>query len=356
MGILMKRNDMKNRPLGFQIWVIITVFMACMAIVVSVTTVATINNSSVVKIDIFDSVLFGNLIKLIICIIIVSIIIAKVIANTISEPIRFLEKKVRLIANKKWIKDFKLDRRDEIGKLACSIGKMQNNLEKLDKEEEFFLQSLSHELKTPIMVLKNYCQALRDEIYINDSYEDTINVIEEEVNDLGEKIGKLLYISALEYVLEKEKTFESIEMKSMIEKLTGRICNPVERLEVNLSLENLHVLGIEEKLQVAIENILENCVRYAMSYIEINMTTLDDISMIVIEISNDGNAIPEHVMEHLFDKFYKGLDGNFGLGLFITKRIVEFHKGRVLVENRKGEVAFQIFLPNDIQFSKDKIE
>lgn len=344
-GIHMNLNNLKNKPLGFQIWIIIIVFMAFMAVLVSVTTVATINSSGIVKVDIFNRVLLGNLTKLIICIIIVSIIIAKVIANTISEPIRYLERKVRLIANKEWIKDIELDRRDEIGRLAYSIGKMQSNLEKLDKDEAFFLQSLSHELKTPIMVLKNYCQALRDEIYINNSYEDTINVIEDEVNILGERIGKLLYISSLEYVLEKEKTLQMINLKTMIDRLVERICKPVERIDIHLNLEEICILGIEEKIQVAIENILENCVRYALTYIRIEVHPLKDEENLLIEIANDGNAIEEHVMEQLFNKFYKGLNGNFGLGLYITKRIVEFHGGHIHVENEDGEVVFKLLLP-----------
>lgn len=341
---------MKNRPLGFQIWGIVTLFMACMTVVVVTTTIVTINRSSPIKVDLLDGVLVGNLIRLIICIIIVSVIISKVIANTISEPIRYLERKVRLISNKKWVRDFKLDRRDEIGRLAYSIGKMQNNLERLDKEEEFFLQSLSHELKTPIMVLNNYCQALRDEIYINNSYEDTIDVIEEEINALGKKIEKLLYISSLEYILEKESDLKTIDLGPMVAGLSNRICAPVEGIEVTMNLERMSVLGIEEKLQVAIENILENCVRYARSRVSIDVCAGGQGDLVLIEIKNDGDAIPTPVMEHLFDKFYKGLNGNFGLGLFITKKIIEFHKGHVLVENRTNEVVFTIQLPCDARF------
>ncbi|SHK30774.1 Signal transduction histidine kinase [Paramaledivibacter caminithermalis DSM 15212] len=349
MGIRMKKNSMKNKPLGFQIWIIITIFIILIAVVVFVTTIITINNTSDFYINIFDKALFGNLLKLMICIIIVSIIAAKMISNTVTKPIRFLERKVRLIANKKWIKNIKIDRKDEIGKLAYSISKMQENLEKLDKEEEFFLQSLSHELKTPIMVIKNYCQALRDGIYINDSMDDTINVIEEEVNALGTKIGKLLYISSLEYVLEKEDNFDEIELKKMIEHLAGRLCNFNEDIKLELQLEKCFVMGIEEKLQVAIENVLDNCIRYARTYIKIITKKISASKhegfYVEISIINDGDHIPKEVRTHLFNKFYKGSNGNFGLGLYITKKIIEFHKGNVYIENSGDEVIFTIKLP-----------
>ncbi|MCT4620068.1 MAG: HAMP domain-containing histidine kinase [Marinisporobacter sp.] len=349
MGIHMKENSMKNKPLGFQIWIIITIFIVLITAIVSVTTIITINKTSNLDINIFDKKLFGSLFKLMICIVIISIIAAKMISNTVTEPIRFLERKVRLIANKKWIKNIKLDRKDEIGKLAYSISKMQDNLEKLDKEEEFFLQSLSHELKTPIMVIKNYCQALHDGVYINDSMNDTINVIEEEANALGTKISKLLYISSLEYVLEKEDNFNCIELKGMIEHLTDRLCHFNEGIELELNLEKCFVMGIEEKLQVAIENILDNCVRYAKTYIKIQTRKVSASQyegfFVEISIINDGDDIPKEVRTHLFNKFYKGLNGNFGLGLYITKKIIEFHKGSVCIESLKGEVIFTIKLP-----------
>ncbi|WZL73050.1 HAMP domain-containing sensor histidine kinase [Clostridiaceae bacterium 35-E11] len=345
----MKENSMKNKPLGFQMWIIITIFIVFIVLIVSITTIITINNTSHLDIDIFDKVLFGSLFKLMICIIIISIIAAKMISNIVTEPIRFLERKVRLIANKKWITDIRIDRKDEIGKLAYSISKMQDNLEKLDKEEEFFLQSLSHELKTPIMVIKNYCQALHDGVYINNSIDDTINVIEEEANALGTKIGKLLYISSLEYVLEKEANFQRIELKEMIQHLADRLCNFNKDIKLELQLEECFVMGIEEKLQVAIENILDNCVRYAKTYIKIitKKVRASKYEGFYVEISiiNDGDDIPKEVRAHLFNKFYKGLNGNFGLGLYITKKIIEFHKGSVCIENLNGEVIFTIKLP-----------
>lgn len=349
MGIYMKENSMKNKPLGFQMWIIITIFIVLIAVVVSVTTIITINNTSDLNINIFDKKLFGSLFKLIICIIIVSIIAAKMISNIVTEPIRFLERKVRLIATKKWVKNINIDRKDEIGKLAYSISKMQDNLEKLDKEEEFFLQSLSHELKTPIMVIKNYCQALHDRVFINNSIDDTINVIEEEANALGTKIGRLLYISSLEYVLEKEANFQGIELKEMIEHLADRLCNFNKGIKLELQLEKCFVMGVEEKLQVAIENILDNCVRYAKTYIKIitKRVSASKYEGFYVEISiiNDGEDIPKEVRAHLFHKFYKGLNGNFGLGLYITKKIIEFHKGSVCIENLNGEVIFTIKLP-----------
>lgn len=349
MGIFMKRNSMKNKPLGFQMWISIALFIVITAIVVSIATIVTIDRLVEIDIVIFNKLFICSLVKLIVCIIIISIIAAKMISNTITEPIRFLERKVRHIASKKWIK-IEVDRKDELGKLAYSINKMQNNFEKFDKDEEFFLQSLSHELKTPIMVIKNYCQAIRDGVYINESFEDTIEVIEKEADFLGHKIGKFLYANSLDYILEKETGFSSIELDLLIRKIIDHIGNLRKDIRLSVKLERCTIFGIEEKLSIVIENILENAFRYATQNIVVNLKKHYDkegrFHHIELSIINDGNQISEDIMEHLFDRFYKGKNGNFGLGLYISKRIVEFHGGNIFVDNLDDSVIFKILLPN----------
>lgn len=348
MGIHMSKTKLKDRPLGFQIWAVISFFIVLMSIAVSFATAMTLKSLTGIDINILDYQLLGPLFKMIICIIIICIIVAKVISNTITEPIRYLERKVRFIANKKWNHNIELDRTDELGRLAYSIGRMQDNLEKIDKEEEFFLQSISHELKTPIMVVKNYCHALREEVYIHGSKERTIQVIEDEITALGQKIEKLLYISSLDYVLEKEAQLSPILLSKIVESSVERICGGQNKIEIKKDLGEWYCDGIYDKLEVALENILENCMRYAYSYIHIEMRKIENhigkgyIQTIIV---NDGEDIPEDVLSHLFDKFYKGSKGKFGFGLFITKRIVEYHKGKISIQNKNGQVIFTINLP-----------
>lgn len=340
------KSNMKDKPLAFQIWAIIVFFSIIITITVMATTIIMLNYTNNLNLNIINNDFILILIKLVISIIIISIIVAKVMSNKISKPIIMLEKKVRKMSNKQWIQDLEIERKDEIGKLTYSIVKMHKNLERLDKEEEFFLQSLSHELKTPIMILKNYCQALHDGIYINGSFDSTIDVIEEEINTLDKRIKKLLYVSSLEYILEKDKSLEIINLKSLLLNLTNRICSPYEKLDLILELEEFYTYGIKEKLEIAVENIIENCVRYAESFIKISMKEDSKNSNILIEISNDGDPIPEETLNHLFEKFHKGRDGNFGLGLFIAKKVIEHHHGTITAENKNHQVIFKLSLPS----------
>lgn len=342
---------MKNKPLGFQVWVILSTFIFATTVVVAMTIFLMINEKDHFVIDWSDPYYLGSLLKLTICVVIVGIIVSKVISNIVTEPIRHLEHQLRLIAEKKWVKNIEINRKDEIGKLTYSIRRMQDELERLDKEEDLFLQALSHELKTPIMVIKNYCQALRDELYINNSREDTIRVIEEEANLLATRCKKIIYASSLDYILEKEKKLTPVNLQKVLIELLDRVISPNQNsLSIHTKLEPFFFMGIEEKFSIAIENLLDNALRYANGHIHV-ITELEDSEFlgeekwICLRILNDGACISDEVKIHLFDKFYKGSNGCFGLGLFITQKIIEFHRGNIAVGDTQDLVEFVIKIP-----------
>ena len=187
---------MKDKPLGFQIWLIMTLFMLFVFISVSLVTVYLIEENTGVKLALSHTELPLNLTRLLASLIIFNIIFAKVLANRLTAPIRYLEKRVGYIAHKDWSKPIELHRKDEIGKLAYSISRMQESLKRLESEEEIFLQTISHDLKTPVMVIRTYCQAIKDGVYLEGSLEKTVQVLEEEAAGLEKKISSLLFLNS----------------------------------------------------------------------------------------------------------------------------------------------------------------
>jgi two-component system sensor histidine kinase CssS len=327
---------MRDKPFGLQIWVIMTAFL------VFITGIITVALVTYVSVD-----LLINLIRLLIILSIINICIAKIISNKITEPLRYLEKKVRKIANKEWEETISLQRGDEFGKLASSINMMQESLKKMEMEEEIFLQSVSHDLKTPIMVINSYSQALLDRMYLNDSFEDTVAVIIKEAKNLEKKVEKLLYLNSLDYILERKSEFKIIHVKSFVRHLIERFSLIQLSVMIQTEVPDCYVWGNEEELTVAFENILENNLRYAKSTIWITANSVCDQAKEYIEIllENDGPPIEEDSLNQLFTHFYKGKNGKFGLGLFITKKIIQFHNGEVCAENRGSRVTFRILLP-----------
>ncbi|MBF8984373.1 HAMP domain-containing histidine kinase [Lutibacter sp. B2] len=290
--------------------------------------------------------LFSEIKKILIMAWILNITMAKVIANKITAPLRSLENKVRRISGKNWTNPIDLDRNDEIGRLATSINSMQKSLKEKDQKEQLFLQTISHDLKTPIMVIRSYAQALLDGMYLNNSFEDTVNIIGNEAEKLEKKVKQLLYLNSLDFIMQRKKEFSKVDIKEIIDNILNRLSFHKKHIYIHAELQSCIFEGNYEELTIALENILENNTRYAKSSIKIVTRKKQETNnnRIEIVIENDGPHIEKEVLDNLFDRFYKGQNGNFGLGLAISKKIINFHNGNISAQNIENGVEFKIIL------------
>jgi len=231
-------------------------------------------------------------------------------------------------------------RRDEIGTLVNTLSQIQRNVVELNEDEEFFYQSVSHGLKTPIMVIQNCCAAYQDGIYGSEA----IDIIMKESLAVEAGIRKLLYVSSFDHMLGKQSDFRPVELRGLMEECRRRFRGNERgiRLEVDVPA-GLTVSGNEAALQTVFDNLVENGLRYAASYIRMELTGEEEGGYL-LTVENDGAPIPQPTLNVLFQKFYKGADGNFGLGLYIAKKIVQFHKGDIWASNWADGVRFQLLL------------
>ena len=141
---------------------------------------------------------------------------AKVVANRISKPLKELEDYTVRIAHKDWKRPIEVKSEDEIGRLASSMNFMQEELKRADSEEKMFLQSISHDLKTPVMVIMSHAEAIIDGVYA-ESMEKNAEIIRDEALRLERKINHLLYLNTLSYVLENDVNTVKVNLKSLLE-------------------------------------------------------------------------------------------------------------------------------------------
>lgn len=267
---------------------------------------------------------------------------AEVVAGYLSKPLKELEDYTVRIAHKDWKEPIEVKSDDEIGRLANSMNHMRKELKRADEEEKMFLQSISHDLKTPVMVIMSHADAIIDGVYI-DSVEKTAEIIRDEAVSLEKKIKQMLYLDTLDYVLENNSENSDIDMKEFMLHIINRFELVNSKIEWNLDIDELIVTGNSDKLQVAIENVLDNGLRYAEKKICISLKRED--SFAILDIFNDGPNIKQEHIEHIFKNLYKDKTGNFGLGLAITKKIIDFYKGDIKAVNRENGVSFVIKLP-----------
>jgi Histidine kinase-, DNA gyrase B-, and HSP90-like ATPase. len=192
------------------------------------------------------------------------------------------------------------------------------------------------------MVIMSHADAIIDGVYI-DSLEKTAGIIKDEAIRLQKKINQMLYLNTLDYVLENDTKNDYINLKDLVNNIISRFEIIKSDIEWDLSLDEVIIKGDRDKIEVSIENILDNALRYANEVIKV--TLKKDGQYAYLDIYNDGPKIDEKHMKHIFNRMYKDKTGNFGLGLAITKKIVDFYNGEIKAVNRDKGVSFIIKYP-----------
>jgi len=292
--------------------------------------------------NIVDNTILYLVIAVGIIFIIIGFFTSIIVAGYIAKPLKKLEEYTMRIAHKDWKEPINLEREDEIGMLANSMNIMQKELKRADEEEKLFLQSISHDLKTPVMVIMSHADAIIDGVYI-ESLEKTAEIIKDEAIRLQKKINQMLYLNTLDYVLENNSRNDYINMRDLLTQIISRFEVIKSSIEWDLDVDEIIIKGDRDKIEVCIENILDNAIRYANELIRI--TLKKDNKYAVLDIYNDGPNIDEKHVGHIFDRMYKDKTGNFGLGLAISKKIVDFYKGEITAVNREKGVSFIIKYP-----------
>ena len=230
-----------------------------------------------------------------------------------------------------------IHRGDEIGEVSSALVYMKNELDKQEKLKEEFMHNISHDLKTPIAVIRSYAQSMKDDIYPYGTKEASLDVILENTERLEEKVKLFLYLNRLDYINQEELVLEDVDINELVDHIVSQLDLSHNVIDVIEEDQNVIFLGQKEHWRNVIENIIENAKRYYKEKIVITIRKNEII------IFNDGPAISESLIEDIFKPYSKGEKGNFGLGLSIVKKVVDMYHYRIKVENVENGVQFKIY-------------
>ncbi|MEG0370817.1 MAG: HAMP domain-containing sensor histidine kinase [Clostridium sp.] len=296
----------------------------------------------------FLKVVNNILILILIITAIVSVSISNNVSKKISKPISLLSNYAKKIGERQYHTEFiKYNINDEIGQLAQTMESMVGKLSTYDTNIKEFIQNASHEIRTPLMSIQGYAEAIKYGV-IDDKY-TAVDIIIEESKRLSYLVENLLYLSKIESIQDKlnveEINLEYI-IQSSIERVNGIAVNHKRSINFfpNNNNNSTIIIGDEEKLTRAIINILGNCLRYCRE--NINIILKNEGSKAIIIIEDDGPGFEEEHLNNIFERFFKGNGGKHGIGLTITKSIIEKHNGSITAQNIiKGGARFIITLP-----------
>lgn len=203
-----------------------------------------------------------------------------------------------------------------------------------NRQKQFF-ENASHELKTPLMSIQGYAEGLEEGIF-KDPQKAT-RVILSETDKMTALVNDILSLSRLEsgaYKLNKEPLNLQDFLAECLTSMEASIAE--RRLRVSFDVTPVMIEADRVQFEKAVRNILMNAIRYAKSEIRI----YSDGKRLIIW--DDGSPISEESLKHLFERFYTGPNGNTGIGMSLTKEIVEQHGWKIKAENTASGAQFVI--------------
>lgn len=282
-----------------------------------------------------------NLMLVLFVSLLISTLIAQRIASAITRPLKALEVQFAHIAHKEWQENLVLNRGDEIGRLAQSAHLMQEALIKRDTEEKTFIQTVSHDLKTPLMVIRSYSQAILDGIIEPEDITSSIQLIDKEAIKIDEKIKDMIYLYTLRNQQGVYEYRQQVPAQDFLETLAKRFQYNTSKVSIETVIEAVPLFIHQKSFTVAIENIIENALRFARSTIRISCAKKGNT--IELTLYNDGSSLDNP--KKIFQRYQTEARGNTGLGMAITKEIIDNHAGHIFAQNEENGVSFIIQLP-----------
>ncbi len=274
----------------------------------------------------------------------VSSAIALIVSKSISKPITRLSGYAKRIGSSEFITLPEDGSSVEIHELTQSMNEMSERIKNYDHAQRSFLQNASHELRTPLMSIQGYAEGIAKGVFADTV--KTAGIICEESRRLNTLVEELLTLSRIENKNYKSELINlnlADIMKEYVQRIEGYVLKEGKAIHLNILSDPIPAKIDDTLLSQAVINIISNCIKYAEKEVVITVFTDDDHA--VVKISDDGNGIAEEDLPHIFERFYKGKKGDFGLGLSIAKSAVEFMGGSILAYNDNGAV-FEIQLPS----------
>lgn len=240
---------------------------------------------------------------------------------------------------------------DELGTLAASLNAMLDRLEHAFADQRSFIADASHELRTPVAVIRGNAELIRSGAASGSDATESLEQIEAEAIRMSRLLDDLLALARLEDTGRRH--FQPLEVSVMLVEAAARARSLANRdIEAERGCE-VWVDGDPDLLDRALANLTRNAVAHTDDggRIELGCARKDDV--VELTVTDDGPGIPERDLERIFDRFYRpqgprpsGDASGAGLGLAITRRLIELHGGSITAENVAPHGArFTIRLP-----------
>lgn len=346
----MKNNNISKKN-KIQTYFVIWTFVALLSSLAVIALILFILN---LNIDVFAMIKEKTLLSIVIIIVaemlfggVATIIIGNPIIKIMDEIERILKEitmgnyKVRL-KETKYLKD-----------INRNFNKMISELDSVEILRSDFINNFSHELKTPLVSIKGYAEELKRNDLTEEEKNKYLDIIINESNRLTSLSTNILNLSKVEQQqILTDKT--KINVGEQIRQVILIELKKIEKKNINLDLDidDCYIEANEGLIEQVWINIIENSIKFTETNGNLSIKVKEEEDKIVVKIKDNGIGIEEESLNHIFDKFYSTKDSNGktgnGLGLALTKKILDLHNASVLVNSSKNKYTEFI-----IKFNKE---
>ncbi|MDF3554853.1 two-component sensor histidine kinase [Bacillus cereus] len=286
-------------------------------------------------------------------------------SKQIAKPLLKINDTTKKIAQLDFTEKIPITSKDEIGdlskninvlsnKLHSHIGQLEEDIEKerkLENTRKEFISGVSHELKTPLSIMKSCISILKDGV-AEHKKEYYFQAMEREVDKMDTLILDMLELAKFESGTYKMKK-SSFYIDTVIEDICEHLSVEIEKkeLHVHKNICSFEVIANQGRIEQVIVNFITNAIRYTPNKEDIIISTIDEKDRIKVCIENKGTHIEEEQLDKIWDRFYRvdtarqRSQGGTGLGLAISKNILELHDAEYGVKNTEDGVLFYFYLP-----------
>ncbi|PEL99839.1 two-component sensor histidine kinase [Bacillus wiedmannii] len=286
-------------------------------------------------------------------------------SKQIAKPLLKINDTTKKIAHLDFTEQIPITSKDEIGdlskninvlsnKLHSHIGQLEQDIEKerkLENTRKEFISGVSHELKTPLSIMKSCISILKDGV-AEHKKEYYFQAMEREVDKMDTLILDMLELAKFEsgtYKMKKDVFYIDTVIEDICEHLSVDI--EKKELHVHKNICSFEVVANQSRIEQVIVNFITNAIRYTPNKEDIIISTIDEKDRIKVCIENKGTHIEEEQLDKIWDRFYRvdaarhRSQGGTGLGLAISKNILELHDAEYGAENTEDGVLFYFYLP-----------
>ena len=306
-------------------------------------------STSLIPLDSTINIIEQQLIVVSIVVLLLSIVVAYFISKRLSLPITKISKAAKLISKGKLKTKFETTSDiKELVDLTNALNDMKDELSKTEELQKDLMANVSHDLKTPLTMIKAYAELILD-ININDKEKckSNLNIIIEEVNRLNDLVNDILALTKVENDLDKLdiSSFDLIKLiKRIVKQHNIYVIKDGYSIEfIHDNIDKLMINADKKKIEQVIYNLLNNALNYTGDDKKVIIKVEDDDKNYTIMVIDSGKGIDKKEIDHIFDRYYRSKKNHkryvygTGLGLSIVKNILLLHNYEYGVTSKKNK-------------------